>query len=74
MWTETMDNRLVFTNPPIDTYLENIMKQIQKVQSLLRSATQAIAVWRRKKNDQLHLQELDDRLLADIGLSRTDVH
>ena len=74
MWTEATDNRLVFTNPPVNNYSENVMKQIRKVHRLLRSATQAITVWQRKKNDRLHLQELDDRLLADIGLSRTDLH
>ena len=74
MWTETMDNRLVFINPPIELKIDKIMKQIQKLHGLLHSATRAIYAWHRKRADLQHLQELDDRLLADIGLSRLDLH
>ena len=74
MWTEAIDDRLVFTNLPIDNHLDKIMKQIQKLHRLLNSATKTVYVWQRRKTDRQHLQELDDRLLADIGLSRFDLH
>ena len=74
MRTETIDNRLVFTNPPIAFNLGKIMKQIQKLQQLLTSASKAVYARQRKKMDLQHLKELDDRLLEDVGLSRYDLH
>ena len=73
MWTEAIDNRLVFTNPPIKINLKKIMKQVQKIQQLLNSASKAVIARQRKKLDRRHLMELDDRLLDDIGVSRYDL-
>ena len=43
------------------------------VLNLLNSAWEAIADWRRRERAYGELMALDDRLLADIGLRRTDV-
>jgi uncharacterized protein YjiS (DUF1127 family) len=31
----------------------------------------ALATWRERRRTRQHLDDLDDRLLADVGLSRT---
>ena len=74
MRMETMDDRLVFTNPPIDINLKQTMKLISKLGCLLNSAGRAVVVWHRKRLDRQHLVDLDERLLEDIGISRHDLN
>ena len=38
--------------------------------STLKSAARVIARWRRQRRDIMELQRMDDRLLADIGITR----
>ena len=35
------------------------------------SVAVALATWRERRRTRQHLDDLDDRLLADVGLSRT---
>jgi uncharacterized protein YjiS (DUF1127 family) len=39
----------------------------------LAVAASALATWRQRRRDRLHLMTLDDHLLHDIGISRADV-
>jgi uncharacterized protein YjiS (DUF1127 family) len=67
------------------TYLRSVLSDVDNVFQLPRSSVRVAALgfvvrglrrWRQvveARRAQRHLMELDDRLLSDIGLSRTDV-
>ena len=42
--------------------------------SLIRRLGQSIAEWRLTQKGIRHLECLDDRMLADIGISRTEIY
>ena len=44
-----------------------------RVQDVLSALVTAYFNWRERRQQQLLLRRLDDRLLKDIGLSRSDV-
>ncbi len=66
----------------IETYTESFVASPRAARLpitavLLRAITAGMDTlyeWQRRFSDRHHLQTLDDRLLADIGLSRADVN
>ena len=42
--------------------------------SLIRRLGQSIAKWQRTRHGIRRLDRLDDRMLADIGISRTEIY
>ncbi len=40
---------------------------------LVRRTIKRLLTWQRRANERRHLMRLDDRLLADMGLTRADV-
>ncbi len=40
---------------------------------LAQRAIDRLLTWQRRANERRHLMQLDDRMLADVGLTRADV-
>lgn len=53
--------------------LKDAAAALSRLVNPLRDALIAVARWRRQQRAQAELVQLDDRLLADIGISRSQI-
>jgi len=44
------------------------------VMNAVRSAFHAVVDWHRKRRAETELMEMDDRMLADLGITRGEIH
>ena len=44
------------------------------VMNAVRSAFHAVVDWHRKRRAEAELMEMDDRMLADLGITRGEIH
>lgn len=49
-------------------------KQFKRVEKLMTTINETISVWDQRSRDRNELSHLSDRMLQDVGLSRSDVH
>jgi len=50
-----------------------VWNRTKSLLNLVRSAAYGVVRWRRQRRNIGELQRLDDRLLADIGISRSEI-
>lgn len=53
--------------------LGRLLSAFGLVAALSDAMYRAVRVWRARRNDVLHLSCMDDRLLKDIGLTRSEI-
>ncbi len=46
----------------------------ETVMTAARSAFHAVVDWHRKRRAEAELMEMDDRMLADLGITRGEIH
>ncbi len=46
----------------------------EAVMNAVRSVFHAVADWQRKRRAEAELREMDDRMLADLGITRGEIH
>lgn len=53
---------------------EGIYGLVRRVEEASKSLMNTLKVWSARTEDRRQLAQMNDRLLADIGLSRSDIH
>jgi uncharacterized protein YjiS (DUF1127 family) len=51
----------------------SVWSRTKSLLNLIRSAAYGVVCWQQHRNNVGELQRLDDRLLADIGISRSEI-
>ncbi len=58
----------------IITHTHDHVSPLHGVMDTARMALRTVIEWHRKRKAEAELQELDDRMLADIGITRGEIH